>query len=582
MKKIFKKSGRNKQLKNVFQNVSTKAFDRSENHFRVKFLSRLSNLNNVKWPVLRWFLLVVLLIIVAVLQMVWYDKAFKADSYISGGNYHEGSVGEIKTMNPLYATSTPEKILSRLMFNGLVEADGAGGMSNILAESIVRDGDGRIWTVKMKDGIKWSDGEKLTVDDVLFTAKLIQDSHTKSPLRSSLSSVDIKKVDKKTISFELPSAYSAFVYSLDFPILPKHKLGKVEPGKLYEDNFSKNPVGSGAFMLKSMQVSGKNNVVYLNRNPNYYKTNTKLASFTLSTFETNEQLKSALKDNTIMGTGDLLDDEDIKNRAIQKRSVALNGGVFAFFNTQSENLMKVEARRAIQQGLNIKQIRKEIEGNWPLDYPILESQMEGLNYPKLIAYDKNTATNTLKEIGLSGNKKGPVLKIATPARANLIKIANNIKKQLEGLGVNSEVVEGRKEKDKTDFFSNVVQSRNYDILVYEIDMGVDADPYPYYSSSQTGRMGVNLSNLKNAMIDDLLLSARSTLDTELRKTKYDKFLSLWVEQAPAIGIYQSHMNYYHVKNARIFDEDAVLSSALDRYYDINDWGVERVKKNQTP
>ena len=84
------------------------------------------------------------------------------------------------------------------------------------------------------------------------------------------------------------------------------------------------------------------------------------------------------------------------------------------------------------------------------------------------------------------------------------------------------------------------------------------------------------------MVDDLLLSARSTLDVALRRTKYEKFLSLWAEQVPAIGIYQSHLNYYQVKNVKTFSEDAVLSSALDRYYEVSDWGVERVKKRQTP
>ena len=580
MKNIFKKSGRKKQLSSIFHDAGSSAFDKSEHHFRAKFLARIENLQGMKWMVLRWLLLVIVLIVVAVLQLAWYEQSFTVNSYKNGGNYHEGSVGEIKTMNPLYASSMPEKILAKLMFNGLVGADGAGGVSNVLAESIERGGDGRIWTVRLQKDLKWSDGEALTADDVLFTANLIQDYKAKSVLRSNLSNATIKKIDKDTLRFELPSAYAAFANNLDFPILPEHILGKIEPDKLYEDNFSKEPVGSGAFMLKSMQSAGKNQVVYLDRNPNYYRTNTKLATYTLSTFKTTNELKEAVENSMITGTGDLLDDEEIKNRAMQKRSVALSGGVFAFLNTQSDVLKHLEIRKAVRQGINVKNIRKEIEGDWPLDYPILERQISEVSYPPMAGYDQKEAKNKLSSLGVIKSGKAPTLKIAVPARKNLEKVAKNIANQLETLGFKTKLVQGT--KDNSDFFADVVQPRNYDILVYEIDMGADPDPYPYYSSSQTGRMGVNYSNFKNTMTDDLLLSARSTLNTDLRRSKYEKFLEVWTDQVPAIGIYQSHMNYYFVKNVRVFNEDAILQSSLDRYYDINDWGVERTKKKQTP
>lgn len=581
MKKRSKKSGRKKQLSKIFFNAGSSAFDKSENHFRAKFLARLNNLQGMKWMVLRWLFLVVTLIVVSILQLVWYEQAFKMDSYQVGGGYHEGSVGEIKTMNPLYASSMPEKILAKLMFNGLVGSDGTGGVSNVLAESIERGGDGRIWTVKLKDNLKWSDGEALTIDDVFFTAKLIQNSDTKSVLKGNLANVEIKKLDKKTIRFELPSAYAAFMNNLDFPILPKHILGKVEAAELYENNFSKEPVGSGAFMLKSMHASGNGQVVYLDRNQNYHRTNTKLNTFTLSTFKTIDELRGALESSTVMGTGDLLDDEELNNRTMQKRSVALNGGVFAFLNTESGILQDVEIRRAVQQGVSVKNIRKEIEGDWALDFPILNRQIEGITYPNIAAYDQKAAQDKLSVMDVMRGEKAPTLRVAAPARKNLEKIAKNMGRQLEELGFDVKIIQSSKDKN-SDFFAEVVQPRAYDILIYEVDMGIDADPYPYYSSSQTGRMGVNYSNFKNAEVDGLLLSARSTLDAALRKSKYENFLNIWAEQVPAIGIYQSHLNYYHVKNARVFSEDGVLSSALDRYYGINDWGVERVKKKQTP
>ena len=181
------------------------------------------------------------------------------------------------------------------------------------------------------------------------------------------------------------------------------------------------------------------------------------------------------------------------------------------------------------------------------------------------------------------NGKEMNIRLAVPKRSLLQEFAERMKTQLEELGFTVSINSGTSNKsDSNDFFTSVVQARDYDILIYEIDLGADADPYPYYSSTQVGAGGVNLSNYKNAIMDDLLLSARSTLSKDLRRMKYEKFMTQWVDQALALGICQSHMDYYHVKNSRIFGEDTILQSSFDRYYDINEWAVEKATFNQTP
>ena len=75
-----------------------------------------------------------------------------------------------------------------------------------------------------------------------------------------------------------------------------------------------------------------------------------------------------------------------------------------------------------------------------------------------------------------------------------------------------------------DFIGSVVTKRNYDILIYEIDLGADPDLFAYYHSSQASQSGLNLSNYKNSLIDDLILGARETTDESLRLAKYETFL----------------------------------------------------------
>ena len=132
------------------------------------------------------------------------------------------------------------------------------------------------------------------------------------------------------------------------------------------------------------------------------------------------------------------------------------------------------------------------------------------------------------------------------------------------------------------FITNVISKRNYDILVYEVEFGADPDLLPYYHSSQASMAGLNLSNYRDTLVDDLLLSARDTLDESLRIKKYETFLEYWVTGVPAIALYQPNLTYFYNKNVRTFSNDVRLVTAIDRFSDITDWAVTKTTKNKTP
>jgi ABC-type transport system substrate-binding protein len=161
----------------------------------------------------------------------------------------------------------------------------------------------------------------------------------------------------------------------------------------------------------------------------------------------------------------------------------------------------------------------------------------------------------------------------------LPEITDQIAKDLEALGYGVNV---SKYEENQEFISNILSKRSYDILVYEVELGTDPDPLPYYHSSQASSSGLNLSNYRNAMADDLLLAGRETLDESLRIKKYESFLEYWVSGAPAIGIYRPNLSYYYNKNVRTFSNDLRLVTALDRFADVEDWAVNKTTKNKTP
>ena len=130
--------------------------------------------------------------------------------------------------------------------------------------------------------------------------------------------------------------------------------------------------------------------------------------------------------------------------------------------------------------------------------------------------------------------------------------------------------------------TNIISKRSYDILIYEIELGADPDLLPYYHSSQASAGGLNLSNYRDTLSDDLLIGARDTLDESLRIKKYESFLERWVNSVPAIGLYQPNLTYFYNKNVRTFSNDVRLVTPLDRFCDITDWAVNKTTKNKTP
>ena len=84
------------------------------------------------------------------------------------------------------------------------------------------------------------------------------------------------------------------------------------------------------------------------------------------------------------------------------------------------------------------------------------------------------------------------------------------------------------------------------------------------------------------MSDDALSSARARLDPALRNAKYLTFARQWLDDVPAIGLYQSTAQYVHTDNVHTSISDAKLNSAVDRYQSVRYWAVGSTTVFKTP
>ena len=106
--------------------------------------------------------------------------------------------------------------------------------------------------------------------------------------------------------------------------------------------------------------------------------------------------------------------------------------------------------------------------------------------------------------------------------------------------------------------------------------------FAYFHSTEANGNGHNLSSYRNSIVSDLVLSARSTMNETLRARKYENFLKYFVDDVPAIGIYQTNLNYFVNKNVRSFSSENKLVTPLERFIDVKRWGIEPTSKNRTP
>ncbi len=571
---------RGQKVLRKFSKASIQASEDSREHIKENLIGRVSHIKNIKLLIFEWSLLALALIMLAITQAFWFSGSYATDAFVDGGTYTEATLGKISSLNPLFATTSSEKVLSKLMFATLTTIDYSGNPGMMLAESLVSSENGKVWTMKLRDGLKWSDGEPLTNEDVLFTIDLIQNPVVNTIYGSNLENVKVTENESGEIVFNLPAVYADFSTALEIPIVPKKELEDAPLKTLVEDDFSSTPVTSGAFKFNALQTTtgSTEEVVYLAANPYYYLGRPMVNTFAVHTFESKDGIADALNASSVTATAELggLDADKITSGNFAKRESSVNVGAFVFFNLKSHFLKNLELRTTIREGINLAKLREKAPGTVALDYPLTSAQIQLSVYPEIPAENFLEATTKIEEFE---KEETIALNIATVNSGYLPAVAEELKNQLVLLGIDANLIVY---EENQDFIANIIAKRNYDILVYEVELGAEPDLLPYYHSSQTKSSGLNLSNYNNVVVDDLIVGARETLDEGLRVKKYESFLSYWVHDVPAIGLYQANMTYIYNKNVRSYGEEVQLVTAIDRFSDVEDWAVTKATRNLTP
>jgi peptide/nickel transport system substrate-binding protein len=182
-------------------------------------------------------------------------------------------------LNPHFAVGTKDQDGSRIFYEPLAGWDPDGNLVPVLAAEVpsldngglAKDGLWVIW--KLKQGVKWHDGQPFTADDIVFNWQYAADPATAATTIGSYKDISVVKVDDHTvrIEFEKPTPFwaDAFV-GVNGMIIPKHVFEPYKGAKSREAPANLSPIGTGPYLFVGFNPG---DLVQGKINPNYHQDN---------------------------------------------------------------------------------------------------------------------------------------------------------------------------------------------------------------------------------------------------------------------------------------------------------------------
>lgn len=570
-----------KQRQRQIEDIGSQTEENIDRHF----FRRLGRLYEVRRFIASWILLVVALITAVVIQTRALGDYYLKLVPVAGGIYSEGIIGSYTNANPIFASGEVNTTVSRLLFSGLLTYDTDNKLITDLADNWTVDASGKVYTINIREGVRWHDGEDLTSDDVVFTIKTIQNPDARSPHFTAWQGIKTEAVSPTEVKFTLPNVLASFPHSLTIGILPEHVLADVQPADLRGSLFNTvEPVGAGPFKWQDVEVVGdtaetREQRIALHAYDDYHHGRPKLDEFIVRAFLEEAPLIKSFEEGKLNAVAGALS-MPLKGNDVKELNVPLTGSVMVFLNTQEPMLSDAKVRRALTMATDQKTLLGRLGyASVPVNGPLLPEhtgyRADVLQY----GFDLAGAQALLDDAGWKVDpatgirtKDGAKLSIVlnTLSSAEYALVAGQLQKQWRQAGVEL-VVESLAQSD----LQTSIDERSYGALVYGIIMGLDPDQFAYWHSSQAdvrSQRRLNFSEYKSNAIDDALEAGRTRIDPALREAKYLPFLQTWREDAPAIALYRPRLIYTVYGSLYNFSEHG-MNTPVDRFNNVHQWMV---------
>lgn len=399
----------------------------------------------------------------------------------------------------------------------LVVFDKEMNLVNDLASERIVSKDGKELIVKLREDVLYSDGEKFTASDVVFTFEKVRETTSYIDLSNV---IQVIAEDDYTVRFMLEHPDSTFEYTLTrIAIIPEHA---------YSDNYAQNPIGSGPYKFVEWQKGQK---LMIEANPLYYGKKPNIKKVTFLYLDMDASFAGAKRGEIDIArvSMDYIGQEipGYTQRSIETMDIVslslptVKRGTHEMEGTPIGNDITSDRaiRRALSYGMDREGIsRNALNGGARPVY----SHNPGMPWDNEANNIKNADVDTAKKILQEGgwvdtDNDGIVEKNGLKAEFTLLYTPGEVERQAVALGVQDSA---QKFGIKVNLEAKVWDEISKQKLIYKdaylFGKGADSpfEIYTNFSSDRIAKGTTNSPSYKNEFVDEYLKKAIQTTDQE--------------------------------------------------------------------
>ena len=457
---------------------------------------------------------------------------------------------------PYGAVRGPGRLISSLIFDTLGFPDVTGEPKPWLARSWESSPDGRTWTFRLRDNVRWHDGRPFTADDVVFTF----DYNLKGPgsttgVYSSVNYIDtVTSPDPSTVVITTNQARPTFLTDVigtfgGMAIIPKHIWETVDdPAKFQGDQAL---IGSGPYKLRQFDLT--NNTYDFVANDDFHLGPPKVRELQiikvgdpLLALQQGE-LDAASTGNGQAGTGSIPQSQlDALSRNFKMYTAPGEFNVALFFNQtrgfpydqkafRQAVAYALDRRDMVQRLLNGRGVPGPAGALGPAN-PFLNTNLP--EYP----HDLNRARTMLDQVGLRDTNGDGVRDRPDGSPFTIPLLTSNldtttatlVSEQLRAAGLRVELVTvDQPTSDARD------TRGEYDMAIVHFG-GLSSDPNGLtnrFASTSRAQSFTRVQGFRNAEFDRLAAEQAGTIDLNRRKELVNQMQAILADELPQLSLY---------------------------------------------
>jgi len=449
---------------------------------------------------------------------------------------HFALSGNPDTLDPHKTAGTLTFQTVKSFYDTLVEVDQSEKIIPALAESWSVSADSLSWTFKLRSGVKFSNGDRLSSKDVKATFERVKAKETASPKANEFAAIaSIDTPDDATVVIKLSKPYAPFLGVLASgwgAILPK---SLIDSGH----DFAAKPVGTGPFTLKEFVRDGR---IVMEKNRSYWMAGLpKLDRIQMDIIPE----RAVQVQGLVSGAVDAVEFVDVSDIPILSASadVQVDKDLTALIlvmgiNCSNPVLADPRVRQAVNYAIDKQKVLDVAYGGGKVIGTFIDAgNAYYKDFTSLYPYDPAKAKAILKEVNIPA---GTSFDMVLPSNYDMhVKAGQLYQEMLSAVGLNVKI----KLVDWPTWLADAYTNAKYDFTVVGHTGKLDPD-------GTLGGYGDKKRYVRweNAEVAGLIAKAAATTDFEARKKLYDQVLETMAREVPFVYLGSSFRYKAYRKN----------------------------------